>query len=177
MSRGLSTLSNITKSRPGVPTVLESICVVILLSLSLSVLTVTQSVRPSLSQLARFGLVTQSSENTRNISPAVFFTTSFIPSPCSSMFLSVLFVSARRIWKFIKYFSSLYFPVSELPRSRQGRGEKRGEGGGRWPLNQFDKRPALPFIIYLSQSKYSLDQITGGLEWKIFIGLQLIKNY
>ena len=45
------------------PSAGQSICVVILLSLSPPVLTVTQSVRPSLSQLARFGLAAESRKN------------------------------------------------------------------------------------------------------------------
>ena len=51
-SRVVPSLLVITKSRPGVPTVLESICVVILLSLSLSLSPDSHSVRPSVSQSA-----------------------------------------------------------------------------------------------------------------------------
>ena len=116
--------------------------------LSLSVLTVTRSVRPSPSQLARFGLVTEFRKK-RNKSFQLN-----IPShhpvcyvACISLFCAVLLYFFY-LCNFIKYFSSFNFPVSELLRSRQGRGEERRGRGTVWPLNLFDKRSALPFIIY-----------------------------
>ena len=113
-----------TKSRPGVPQ-----CAGEYLRcyspLSLSVLTVTRSVRPSLSQLARFGLVTEFRKKGNKSFQLNF------PShhpvcyvACISPLYSVLLYISY-LCNFIKYFSYKNFPVSELLRSRQERGEER----------------------------------------------------
>ena len=107
--------------------VLARVFALLFSSLSLTVLTVTQSVRPSLSQLARFGLVAEFRKKKHKSSQQNF--SSQHPLPCRSMFWSVIFVSARQIWISTKYFSSVNFPVSEQLKSRQRRGEeRRGEG-------------------------------------------------
>ena len=80
-----------TKSSPGVPPVCWRVFALLFSSLSLSALTVTQSVRPSLNQLGRFGLVAEFRKKHTQVSTTQFFFANILyPVGCWLFFAATL---------------------------------------------------------------------------------------